>query len=105
MSKIYGYGRLALANEEEKVKKLKVIYNYCHDNNLQVDRYFFDNGVSGLELNRKDFNALIDVLRGGDIIVTDGIASLSRSMFECMTVLNLIEDIGAKVIIIHNTTK
>ena len=105
MSKVYGYGRLAFASEEGKVKKLKVIHDYCQANNLKVDRYFFDNGVSGLELNRKDLNALIDVLRGGDIVVTDGAASLSRNMFECLTVVNLIDSIGAKLIIINNTTK
>ena len=100
MSKVYGYGRLALANEEEKVQKLKVIYNYCTENNLHIDKYFFDNGVSGLELNRKDLNALIDVLRGGDIVVVDGIASLSRSLWELRAVIQLIENIGAQLIII-----
>ena len=105
MSKVYGYGRLALASEEDKIRKLKVIHDYCQANNLKVDKYFFDNGVSGLELNRKDLNALIDVLRGGDIVVTDGVASLSRSMFDCMTLINLIDSIGAKLIIINNTTK
>ena len=105
MSKVYVYGRLAFASEEDKVRKLNVIDNYCKAHNLTVDRYFFDNGVSGLELNRKDLNALIDVLRGDDIVVTDSFASLSRNMFECMTVLNLIESIGAKLIIINNNTK
>ena len=105
MSKIYAYGRLALASEEDKVRKLKVIDNYCMTHNLIIDQYFFDNGVSGLELNRKDLNALIDVLRGGDIVVTDAFASLSRNMFECMTVLNLIESIGAKLIVVNNNTK
>ena len=100
MSKVYGYGRLALANEEEKVQKLKVIYDYCTENNLHIDKYFFDNGVSGLELNRKDLNALIDVLRGGDIVVVDGITSLSRSLWELRTVIQLIENIGAQLIII-----
>lgn len=105
MSKVYGYGRLAFASEEGKIQKLKVIHDYCQANNLEVDKYFFDNGVSGLELNRKDLNALIDVLRGGDIVVTDGAASLSRKMFEFMTVVNLIDSIGAKLIIIDNETK
>ena len=100
MSKVYGYGRLAFASEEGKVNKLKRIESYCQDNNLRVDQYFFDNGVSGLELNRKDLNALMDVLRGDDIIVVGGMADLSRNMFECMTVLNLIKSIGAKLIII-----
>lgn len=105
MSKVYAYGRLALASEEGKARKLSVIDNYCQAHNLTVDKYFFDNGVSGLELNRKDLNALIDVVRGDDIIVTDSFASLSRNMFECMTVLNLVESIGAKLIIIDNDTK
>ena len=105
MSKIYGYGRLAFASEEGKAKKLGVIDNYCQAHNLTIDQYFFDNGVSGLELNRKDLNALIDVLRGEDIVVTDCIASLSRNMYECMTVINLIDSIGAKLIIVDNNTK
>lgn len=101
MNKVYGYGRLAFASEEGKIQKLKRIHDYCQANNLEVDKYFFDNGVSGLELNRKDLNALIDVLRGGDIVVTDGMASLSRNMFECMTLIRLVENIGAKLIIIR----
>ena len=103
MSKVYAYGRLALASEEYKERQLKVIDTYCDNQGLTIEKYFFDNGVSGLELNRKELNALIDVLRGGDIVVIDNMARLSRNMFECMTVLNLIESIGAKLIIISNT--
>lgn len=99
MSKVYAYGRLALASEEDKARKLNVIDNYCKTHGLTVDKYFFDNGVSGLELNRKDLNALIDVLRVDDIVVTDSMASLSRNMWECMTVLNLLQMIGAKLIV------
>lgn len=102
MSKVYGYGRLALSNEEDKERQLKAIDTYCDIHGLTIDKYFFDNGVSGLELNRKELNALIDILRGSDIVVIDDIARLSRNMFECMTVLNLIESIGAKLIIINN---
>ena len=105
MSKVYGYGRLAFASEEEKDKQLRKIDTFCEEYGLKVDQYFFDNGVSGLELNRKELNALIDVLKSDDIVVIDNIARLSRNMFECMTVLNLIESIGAKLIIIDNNTK
>ena len=102
MSKVYGYGRLALANEEERGKQLDIIDNYCKIHDLKIDKYFFDNGVSGLELNRKELNALIDILRGNDIVVIDNIARLSRNMFECMMVIELIEKIGAKLIIVNN---
>lgn len=102
MSKVYGYGRLALANEDDKDGQLRIIDAYCENYGLKIDQYFFDNGVSGLELNRKELNAMIDILRGGDIVVIDDIARLSRNMFECMTVQSLIENIGAKLIIIQN---
>lgn len=105
MSKVYGYGRLAFASEDEMVKRIRLVDDYCKIHGLNVEKHFFDNGVSGLELNRKDLNALIDVLRGDDIVVVYNMASLSRNMFECMTVLNLIESIGAKVIIVNNKTK
>ena len=103
MSKVYGYGRLAFASEEEMAKRIEIVDNYCKTHGLSIDKHFFDNGVSGLELNRKDLNALIDVLKGGDIVVVYNMASLSRSMFDCMTLINLIDSIGAKLIIIHNT--
>lgn len=101
MSKVYGYGRLAFASEEEMEKRIELVDNYCKTHSLSVDKHFFDNGVSGLELNRKDLNALIDVLRGGDIVVAYNMASLSRSMFDRITLTNLIDSIGAKLIIIN----
>ena len=103
MSKVYGYGRLAFASDEEMAKQIGLVDSYCKNHGLNIKIHFFDNGVSGLELNRKELNALIDVLKGDDIVVIDNIARLSRNMFECMTVLNLFESIGVKLIIIDNT--
>ena len=105
MSKVYGYGRLALASDEGMAEQIRLVDSYCKTHGLNIEKHFFDNGVSGLELNRKELNALIDVLRGDDVVVIDNIARLSRNMFECMTVLNLFENIGAKLIIVDNTTK
>ena len=99
MSKVYGYCRVAFADEEEMTKRIEIVNNYCKTHNLSIDKHFFDNGVSGLELNRKGLNALIDVLRGGDIVVAYNMASLSRSMFDRITLINLIDSIGAKLII------
>lgn len=100
MSKVYGYGRLALANVEEMEEQIRLIDDYCQAYGLKVDKHFFDNGVSGLVLNREKLNELIDVLRGGDIIVVKDVARLSRSMFECATVIDLIDKIGATLKII-----
>lgn len=101
MSKVYGYGRLALANDEEMAQQIKVIDTYCKANGLQVDEYFFDNGVSGLELNRVALNKMIDVLRGGDIVIVKDMARLSRNIFECVTVVELISNIGAILKVIY----
>lgn len=100
MSKVYGYGRLALANTEEMEEQIRLIDDYCQDHGLVVDRHFFDNGVSGLVLNREKLNELIDVLRCGDIVIVKNLARLSRSMMECATVIDLIDKIGATLKII-----
>ena len=101
MSKVYGYGRLALANDEEMVEQIKVIDTYCKEHGLKVDEYFFDNGISGLELNREALNKMIDVLRGGDIVIVKDMARLSRNMFECATVVELISNIDATLKVIY----
>lgn len=101
MGKVYGYGRLALANKKEMVEQLRLIDDYCNLHGLKVDRHFFDNGISGLVLNRKELNQMIDVLQEGDVIVIRDMARLSRNMFECMMVVELIANLGVTLKIIY----
>ena len=42
MSKVYGYCRVAFADEEEMAQQVRLIGDYCRDNGLTVDEYFCD---------------------------------------------------------------
>lgn len=101
MSKVYGYCRLALANEEEIAQQIKMIDDYCKDNGLTVDKYFCDNGASGISLDRKGLNELLEVLQKDDVIIVKNIARLSRSFSQCMSLLEQIKDLNITLLFIE----
>lgn len=100
MSKVYGYCRVALKNEEEMEQQVKLVGNYCRDNDLVVDKYFCDNGASGLSWDRKGLNGLLEVLQSGDVVVVKDIARLSRSYSQCLALIERLKgmDITIKMI-------
>ena len=101
MSKVYGYCRVAFANEEEMAEQVKLVGDYCRDNGLTVDKYFCDNGASGLSLNRRSLNELVKVLQSGDVVVVRDIARLSRSYSQCLTFLEQMQDLDIELKIIN----
>lgn len=101
MSKVYGYGRLAFANDEEMVQQFKMIDDYCKDNGLKLDYVFYDNGASGLSLDRKGLNGLLDVLQNGDIVVVKDIARLSRSYSQCLVLMERLKDMDITLQMIY----
>lgn len=101
MSKVYGYCRVALANEEEMAEQVKLVGDYCRDNGLTVDKYFCDNGASGLTLDRKGLNGLLEVLQDGDTVVVRDIARLSRSYSQCLSLLEQVKDLDIELKIIN----
>lgn len=92
MSKVYGYCRVAFADEEEMAEQVKLVGDYCKDNGLTVDKYFCDNGASGLSLNRKGLNELLEVLQEGDVVVVRDVARLSRNSSQCVSLVEQMED-------------
>ena len=101
MSKVYGYCRVALANEEDMAEQVKLVGDYCRDNGLIVNKYFCDNGVSGLTLDRKGLNGLLEVLQDGDIVVVKDIARLTRSYSQGISLLEQIKDLDVELKIIN----
>lgn len=101
MSKVYGYCRVALKNEEEMVQQIKLIEDYCKDNGLELDKIFYDNGASGLSLDRKGLNRLIEVLQKEDVIVMKDIARLSRSYSQCLTLMERMDDMDITLKMIY----
>lgn len=94
MSKVYGYCRVALANEEEMERQKQLVEWYCEDNNLKIDKYFCDNGVSGLNSHRDGLNEMLYVLQDGDIVVVKDIARLSRNIKQCIAFVELMDQLG-----------
>ena len=101
MSKVYGYCRLALANDEEMAEQCSQIYRYCQDNGLTLDRYFCDNGTSGLDSYRGALNKMLYILQSGDIVVMKDIARLSRNMTQCLSLMELMKEIGVTLKFIY----
>ena len=101
MSKVYGYCRVAFANEEEMEQQKQVIGWYCEDNGLKVDKYFCDNGVSGLTSHRDGLNKMLYALQDGDIVVVKDVARLSRNMAQCMSLIELMDRLNITLKIIY----
>ena len=101
MSKVYGYCRVAFADKEEMTKQVELVGDYCRDNGLTVDKYFCDNGVSGLTLDRKGLNELLEVVQDGDVVVVRDVARLSRSYSQCISLLERVKDLDIELKIIN----
>ena len=101
MSKVYGYCRVALANDEEMAEQLKMVADYCKDNGLELCQHFYDNGASGLSLDRKGLNGLLEVLQSEDVVVVKDIARLSRSYSQCLALMERLEGIDITIRIIN----
>lgn len=101
MSKVYGYCRLALANDVKMTEQCFNIYRYCKDNGLRLERCFCDNGVSGLNSYRGELNKMLYILQSGDMVVITDIARLSRNMMECISLMELMKEIGITLKIIN----
>ena len=101
MSKVYAYCRVAFADEEEMTQQKQVINWYCEDNGLKIDKYFCDNGVSGLASHRDEFNKMLYTLQNGDIVVVKDAARLSRSVKEYILFVELMNTLDVTLKIIY----
>lgn len=97
MSKVYGYCRVAFESEEEMTEQMELVGTYCKQYGLEVEKYFCDNGVSGLESHREKLNDLLYVVQEGDIVVVKNIARLFRDVRKCMAFMELMDTLGVTV--------
>ena len=94
MSKVYGYCRVALANEDEMAKQVKMIESYCKANSLILTECFCDNGVSGLNSYRNGFNKMLYTLQHGDVVIVRDIARISRDVKQYMSLAELMDTLN-----------
>lgn len=100
MGKVYGYCRVALASEEEIDEQMRVIANYCEGNNLKVDGFFCDDGVSGFDVG-VEFKHLLGELKEGDTVIMKDLARLSRSNAKALAFMRQFDDMGVKIIYVN----
>lgn len=100
VSKVYGYCRLALADNKEMVKQMKLVEDYCKNNNFRLDSYFCDNGGSGFKTG-EEFANLLKELKRGDIVIVRDISRLSRDIYKCMDLMSMFENMGVTLKIIN----
>lgn len=101
MSKVYGYCRVALACKEEMTEQMVLVGTYCNDHGLELDKYFCDNGASGLNSHRDEFNKMLYILQEGDIVIVKDVARISRDMRQCMSFIELMGQLGVTVKMIY----
>ena len=97
MCKVYGYCRVALASKEEIAEQMRVIVNYCEENNLKIDGFFCDDGVSGFDVG-PEFKHLIEELKSGDTVVIKDVARLTRSNARLLTLMGQFDYMGVKIV-------
>ena len=97
MSKVYGYCRTAQACSQAITEQMGLIDIYCKQTGWEVDRYFCDNGVSGLNSHREKLNEMLYVLQDGDIVVVKNIARLFRNAQQYISFMELMEQLGVIV--------
>lgn len=97
MGKVYGYCRVALRSDEEIAQQCKMIDDCCQENGMKVDKFFCDNGVSGLKFDRKALQRMLKILQDGDIVIVKDIARLSREFGQCMSITESIYQAGALI--------
>ena len=100
MSKVYGYCRTALADEEEIIKRTELIKKYCEDNCLTLEKCFCDNGVNGFDIG-EGFKQLMGELENGDVIVLRDPSQLSRSNARLQMLLEQFADMEVKILYVN----
>ena len=100
MGKVYGYCRTALADAEEIKKRIELIKKYCEDNELKLEKCFYDDGVSGFDTG-EDFKELMRELEKDDILVLRDISQLSRMNARLLMLIEQFRDMGVKVLCVE----
>lgn len=100
MCKVYGYCRTALADKEEIKKRINLITRYCEEHNLNLEKCFYDDGVSGFDTG-EDFKQLMSELKSGDTLVIRDISQLSRMNARLLMLLEKFRDMGVKVLYVE----
>ena len=93
---VYGYIRVSTDRQTVENQRYE-IKRFCHENNLQVDKWISETISGTKEVDKRRLGKLLKGVKKDDIIVCSEISRLGRSLFMIMSILNRCMEIGAKV--------
>ena len=101
--KVAIYCRVVSKNRIEIKKQKEILKNYCNENNYEIYKIYIDNGYSGLDDNRPNYNKLLNDLKKNmfDTIIVRDMSRLGRSFIKLEKVIKLLENNNCNLICLN----
>ncbi|MGN0917427.1 MAG: recombinase family protein [Candidatus Enterousia sp.] len=94
---VYAYVRVSTDKQDCENQKLGIITK-CGQMGLTVDKYIYDDGISGtLPPEKRALGGLLRKIKKGDIIICSELSRLGRKLFMIMRILEHCMNVGAVV--------
>lgn len=101
--KVAIYCRVASKNRVEIKKQKEILKNYCNEKNYEIYKIYIDNGYSGIDDNRPNYNKLLNDLKKNifDTIIVRDMSRLERSIIKLEKVIKLLENNNCNLICLN----
>ena len=99
---VFGYLRVSTDEQDAQNQKVGVL-NLAKSQNLQIDEWIEDDGVSGTkEPEKRKLGLLLKKIKKGDVILASELSRLGRKLFMIMRILEHCMNVGAKVLTVKD---
>ena len=85
---VYGYIRVSTDRQTVENQRFE-IKNFCKRNNMKIDGWILDEGISGTkDPEKRELGKLLEKVKSGDYILCSELSRLGRSLMMIMAILN-----------------
>ncbi|WP_288870742.1 master DNA invertase Mpi family serine-type recombinase [uncultured Capnocytophaga sp.] len=85
---VYGYIRVSTDKQTVENQRYE-IKNFCKKNNMKIDGWILDEGISGTkDPEKRELGKLLTKAKSGDYILCSELSRLGRSLMMIMSILN-----------------
>ena len=85
---VYGYIRVSTDRQTVENQRYE-IKNFCKKNNMKIDGWISDEGISGTKApEKRELGKLLEKAKEGDYILCSELSRLGRSLMMIMSILN-----------------
>lgn len=84
------YGYIRVSSDKQTVENQRYeIKNFCKKNNMKIDGWISDEGISGTKApEKRELGKLLEKAKEGDYILCSELSRLGRSLMMIMSILN-----------------